>query len=141
MRFLLFFLFPVWLSAQTENQVLDRDLCSVQLFLSGAPLSLPLMDLKAGPGTLVLQFDHLGDELKDYKYTLTHCNSDWKPSELDANEYIDGFTEDRITSVQNAFNTLTQYTHYELALPNRNMRCVRSGNIYFMFLMPTRMIA
>lgn len=76
----------------------------------------------------MLEFDHMGDELKDYKYTIVHCNSDWQPSELDDNEYIDGFSEDRITSVQSSFNTLTQYTHYALILPNRNMRWARSGN-------------
>lgn len=128
MRFLLPFLFPCFLFAQTENQILDPDICTVQLNLGGAPLSLPILDLDAGPGTLLLQFDHLGDGLKDYEYKLVHCNSDWQPSELADNEYIDGFTEDRITTVENSFNTLTQYTHYTLGLPNRNMRWIKSGN-------------
>lgn len=128
MRTLLFFLFPAFLFSQTENQILDSDICTVQLTLAGSPLSLPIVDLRAGGGSLMLEFDHMGDELKDYKYTIVHCNSDWQPSELDDNEYIDGFSEDRITSVQNSFNTLTQYTHYTLVLPNRNMRWARSGN-------------
>lgn len=128
MRTLLFLLFPTFLFSQTENQILDSDICTVQLTLAGSPLSLPIVDLRAGGGSLMLEFDHMGDELKDYKYTIVHCNSDWQPSELDDNEYIDGFSEDRITSVQNSFNTLTQYTHYTLVLPNRNMRWARSGN-------------
>lgn len=128
MRYFLLFLLPFTLGAQTENQILDPDLCTVQLNLAGSPLSLPIVNLQTGPGVLMLEFDHLGDQLKDYKYTLTHCNSDWQQSELDDNEYMEGFTEDRITSVQNSFNTLSQYTHYTLGLPNRNMRWVRSGN-------------
>lgn len=128
MRYFLLFLLPFTLSAQTENQILDPDLCTVQLNLAGSPLSLPIVNLQTGPNVLMLEFDHLGDQLKDYKYTLTHCNSDWQPSELDDNEYMEGFTEDRITSVQNSFNTLSQYTHYTLGLPNRNMRWMRSGN-------------
>ena len=128
MRILLFLLIPGFLWSQTENQILDSDICTVQLTLAGSPLSLPIVDLRAGGGSLMLEFDHMGDELKDYKYTIVHCNSDWQPSELDDNEYIDGFSEDRITSVQNSFNTLTQYTHYTLVLPNRNMRWARSGN-------------
>lgn len=128
MRTLLFLLFPAFLFSQTENQILDSDICTVQLTLAGSPLSLPIVDLRSGGGSLMLEFDHMGDELKDYKYTIVHCNSDWQPSELDDNEYIDGFSEDRITSVQNSFNTLTQYTHYTLVLPNRNMRWARSGN-------------
>jgi hypothetical protein len=128
MRYLLLLLFPVFLSAQNQNQILDPDICSVQLLLSGSQLSLPIVNLQTGYNVLVLSFDHMGDQLKDYKYTLAHCNSDWLPSELNDNEYIDGFTEDRIISVQNSFNTLAQYTHYTIGLPNRNMRWARSGN-------------
>ncbi len=128
MRYLFLLLFPSLLISQTENQILDPDLCAVQLNLADSPLSLPIVNLQTGLNVLVLEFDHMGDQLKDYKYTLTHCNSDWKPSELDDNEYIDGFTEDRITSVQNSFNTLAQYTHYTLGLPNLNMRWILSGN-------------
>ena len=128
MRYIILLFLPGILFSQTENQILDPDLCAVQLILSGSPLSQPIVNLQTGPNILLLEFDHMGDQLKDYKYTLTHCNSDWQPSELDDNEYIDGFTEDRITSVENCFNTLAQYTHYRLGLPNRNMRWVRSGN-------------
>ncbi len=132
MRYLFLLFFPSILFSQTQNQILDPDICTVQLNLGGSPLSLPILDLNAGMGTLVLQFDHMGDQLKDYKYKLVHCNSDWVPSELDDNEYIDGFTEDRITSIDNSFNTLTQYTHYALGLPNRNMRWNKSGNYLLM---------
>jgi hypothetical protein len=115
-------------NAQTQNSVTDDQILTVQLTLSGAPLSLPMVDLRTGNGSLTLQFDHVGDELQDYEYTIVHCDSDWEPSELDDNEYIDGFTEDRITNVTNAFNTLAQYTHYALSLPNANMRWTLSGN-------------
>lgn len=128
MRFLVLLFFPGFLFSQTQNQILDPNICSVQLSLSGSPLALPIVNLKTGYNTLLLQFDHMGDALKDYKYTLVHCNSDWQPSELDDNEYIDGFTEDRISTVESSFNTLTQYTHYTLGLPNQNMRWARSGN-------------
>ncbi len=111
-----------------ESRVLDDDIRSAQLYLQGAPLTLPILELKAGNGTLILAFDHLGDDLKDYIYTFVHCNSDWKPSDLTDNEYIDGFTEDRITTIDNSFNTLHPYTHYSIGLPNRNMRWAKSGN-------------
>ena len=130
-----FFLFaPCFLPAQdagnprNESRVLDDNIRSAQLFLQGAPLTLPILELKTGNNTLILEFDHLGDELKDYIYTIVHCNSDWQPSDLVDNEYIDGFTEDRITTIDNSFNTLQQYTHYSLGLPNRNMRWTKSGN-------------
>jgi hypothetical protein len=114
------------LFSQNENQILDSDLQTVQLQAGGAGLTMPIVAL--GGGALVLQFDHAGDEIRDYLYTIVHCDSDWKPSDLQENEYIDGFTEDRITDFQNSFNTLSQYVHYTLTLPNRNMKWSKSGN-------------
>jgi Domain of unknown function (DUF5103) len=123
-------LFPVFLCAQqeTENNVFDENIRTVQLQLAGSPLSLPMVDLPTRMNAMILEFDHIGDELKDYKYTIVHCNSDWQPSELIDNQYIDGFLEDRITAVESSFNTLIQYTHYILPLPNSNMRWSKSGN-------------
>ena len=111
-----------------ESVTLDEQIRSAQLHLAGAPLTLPIVDVKTGFNTLVLEFDHLGDDLKDYVYTIVQCNSDWKPSDLSDNEYIDGFTEDRIINIETSLNTLTQYTHYTLGLPNQNMRWSKSGN-------------
>jgi len=88
MRYIILLFLPGILFSQTENQILDPDLCAVQLILSGSPLSQPIVNLQTGPNVLLLEFDHMGDQLKDYKYTLTHCNSDWQPSELDDNEYM-----------------------------------------------------
>ena len=129
-------LLPLFLFSQTQDEenprneslTLDDDIRSAQLYLAGAPLTLPIVEIKTGFNTLILQFDHMGTDLKDYVYTIVHCNSDWQPSELADNEYIDGFTEDRIVELENSLNTLTQYTHYTLGLPNRNMRWTRSGN-------------
>ncbi|MBK8194589.1 MAG: DUF5103 domain-containing protein [Lewinellaceae bacterium] len=112
----------------TESQTIDPDIRAAQLYLVGAPLTLPIVELKTAPNTMLLEFDHLGSDLKDYLYTIVHCDSDWQPSDLIDNEYIDGFTEDRITNIESSFNTLLQYTHYSLGLPNRNMRWSRSGN-------------
>lgn len=122
--------YPVLLVAQseTENSVFDDNIRTVQLQLAGSPLSLPMVDLPTRYNSLILDFDHIGDEIKDYKYTIVHCNSDWQPSELVDNQYMDGFLEDRITLVESSFNTLTQYTHYRLPLPNSNIRWSKSGN-------------
>ncbi|MFM8486029.1 MAG: type IX secretion system plug protein domain-containing protein, partial [Bacteroidota bacterium] len=114
--------------AQNTDRILDDQVRSVKLSVMGAPLSMPIVDIKAPGGVLNLEFDHLGDELRDYAYTILHCNRDWSFSELDQLEYIDGFTEDRITSIEPSFNTITQYTHYTLRLPNQNVRWSKSGN-------------
>jgi len=116
------------LFSQNQNQILDENLCTVQLYLAGAQLTIPVLNVNAGNGALVLEFDHTNDEIRDYVYTFVHCNSDWNPSDLIDNEYISGFSEDRIIDFQPSFNTLSQYVHYTLSLPNRNMRWTKSGN-------------
>ena len=139
MRYLLFLgLFLgslVELSAQllpdnprNQDRIYDDNIRSVKFHLAGAPLTMPVAELKAANGTLQLSFDYIGTDILDYEYKLIHCNSDWQPSELENHEYINGFTEDRIIDFQNSFNTLVQYVHYRVALPNRNMRWTQSGN-------------
>ncbi len=126
---ILLFLFSACIVvAQNTDLILDDQVRSVKLSVMGAPLSMPIVDIKAPGGVLNLEFDHLGDELRDYAYTILHCNRDWSFSELDQLEYIDGFTEDRITNIEPSFNTITQYTHYTLRLPNQNVRWSKSGN-------------
>jgi len=129
---ILFTAFPLFAqipdNPRNEERNYDPDVLSVQLHLRNAPMTFPMVDLNASPGALVLQFDHLGTDVHDYLYTLEHCNADWQRSALDDNEYIDGFTEDRILDIYNSFNTLQQYVHYTLTLPNNNMRWTKSGN-------------
>lgn len=119
---------PTAVSAQNYNDILDEDIRTVQLYIAGAPLIHPIAALNAPNGNLVLVFDHLGTDLKDYLYTLEHCDADWQPSKLNDNEYIDGYTEDRILTYESSINTLVPYVHFRLALPNPNMRWTKSGN-------------
>ena len=119
------------LSAQTpynEAVILDNDIQSVRFHLSGAELTQPIVELEAKPGALTLIFDHLGPDPQDYVYTITHCNADWQPSELNNVEYLRGLVEDRIFTFENSYNTLKQYTRYYLSLPNSNMGWQKSGN-------------
>lgn len=111
-----------------ENQILDEKISTVQLYPKANLLQPPIFELKSGLGALALEFDHLSDEVRDYTYTIIHCNNDWKPSDLSENEYIDGFNEDRITMFEPSFGTLKTYMHYTLLLPNQNMRWTKSGN-------------
>ena len=136
MRFPFFFLscllpllaFSQNLNPRNENRVLDPAIASVKLSLSGSTLSLPMLQVNASNGALVLEFDHLGDETQEYQYTILHCDSQWQPSDLQDNEYINGYTDDRIQEFNSSFNTRTPYTHYVVRLPSTNMRWTKSGN-------------
>lgn len=133
-NFFAFLIFPIALGAQTgdnphnEPRIYDDEIYSVQLYLRGAPLTFPIVGLNAEDGALVFEFDHLGLDVHDYLYSLQLCDADWQPSSLVDNQYIDGFTEDRITEYYNSFNTLQSYMHYSVSLPGSNMRWTKSGN-------------
>ena len=123
-------LFTLHLDAQdqpynTDNVYKDY-VRTVQCFVGNSPLSYPILNL--GGGFLTLSFDDLEADIKDYYYTITHCNADWTPSNLNTMEYIDGFETEEILNYEYSFNTFVEYTHYELTLPNNNMAYTKSGN-------------
>lgn len=75
-----------------------------------------------------LEFDDLFGNEANYYYTITHCDYDWRPSQLVKSEYLQGFDDIRIQTYTNSFNTLQIYSHYFLALPNKNTSLLVSGN-------------
>ncbi len=75
-----------------------------------------------------LQFDDLHGDEEDYYYRITHCDYDWKPSQLTRNEYLTGFDEQRIINYMNSFNALQIYSHYKVSFPNQFTQLKVSGN-------------
>lgn len=134
---LVFLLFCTCLSAQPdlshiqlENKVYVDGIESVTLLPTGSLIGMPIVQLGDG---LTLLFDDLNEEPRYYKYTLIHCTHDWKPSDMNQIEYIDGFNEDLINTYNYSFNALTKYAQYSLNFPNDNMRLTKSGN-YILFV-------
>ncbi|MFY0630258.1 MAG: DUF5103 domain-containing protein [Flavobacteriaceae bacterium] len=110
------------LSAQ-ENEV--NHIKSIQL----KPLSENNFSTIVPLGTtLELSFDDLEADQKDYSYKVQLMTYDWKPSNLIANQYINGFQSNVFFNVENSFNTLQNYTHYSVRFPNQNTRITKSGN-------------
>ncbi|WP_405609063.1 DUF5103 domain-containing protein [Polaribacter sp. Asnod1-A03] len=80
-------------------------------------------------GTILeLSFDDLDADSKDYQYKIEHMTHNWESSRLSSSQYIDGFDQNTIINVTNSFNTLQNYTHYSVQIPNVNTVITKSGN-------------
>jgi hypothetical protein len=100
---------------------------SVKISKAGGELTFPLIELNTDERVL-LQFDDLEGEITSYSYSLVHCTHDWQESGLIANEYMDGFAINTINTYESSMATTVAYTHYQLELPNNDVRIKLSGN-------------
>ena len=77
---------------------------------------------------LQIKFDEMSHATRSYSYTVIHCNANWTKSNLQTNEYIEGFTSNQIHQHQQSSNTTHLYTNYKFEIPNNDMRFKISGN-------------
>lgn len=110
-----------------DDYVYDDSIRTILLYNTRSELSYPIINLGSGDH-IKLSFDDLRRNITNYSYTLIHCNGNWEPSELQPNEYIDGFMEDEIYDYNYSTNTYVNYTHYNVTIPNENIKITKSGN-------------
>jgi len=79
-------------------------------------------------GSLRLEFDDMDGGYKNYTYQVIHCDKDWNRSDLHEIEYIDGFNGEEIDEFAYSVNPYSEYTHYELTIPNDDLNWTISGN-------------
>lgn len=122
--------FPILASQYSfdfEDKSYKQEVQTVQLHPADDPLAYPIFMLN-DPKPLKLSFDVLGDLAYVYQYTFIHCTFDWKPSDLRAQEYLEGYVDDQITDYRFSLNTLTPYVHHALVFPTTYLQPKISGN-------------
>ncbi len=122
--------FPEDLS--TENIIYSNDIKSVKVHTKEDLYPVPIITLNSGE-YFTLQFDDLAQGSRYLKYTLIHCTHDWKISDLNQLEYLDGFGEDEIRDYVYGWNTIQRYMKYTLQFPTEYLRPKVSGN-YLLFV-------
>lgn len=100
---------------------------SVQLYPVDQENALPVIELHSDD-QLALAFDDLRGDVRNYYFSMEHCDADWNPSRLSPLEYAEGFNEERIVDYAPSVNTLQPYTHYRVDFPTRNIKPKLAGN-------------
>ena len=110
-----------------ENAVYSEDIKTVLMHREGFDLTNPVLELNQ-EAPLIFKFDDFSAKVKNYYYTVIHCDADWNESYLVQDEYLEGFPENPLDDYALSFNTTFEYVNYQLLLPNENMRFRISGN-------------
>ena len=121
----LFLLSSIISLAQAEKEIAPPYNIKTITFVQNGQNTIPIFRLG---DSFELQFDDLYSTEANYFYTITHCDYDWKPSQLVKNEYLIGFDDQRIIDYSNSLTTLQLYSHYKLAFPNQLTQFRVSGN-------------
>jgi hypothetical protein len=112
---------------RNDNAVYQENIRTVLLYKAGFELSAPIIQLNSGE-RLVLSFDDLDADYKQYRYTLVHCDAFWNNSDLQQMEYLNGFFEDYIEDYAQSYNTTVPYMNYQLIFPTEDLRITKPGN-------------
>jgi hypothetical protein len=100
---------------------------TIQLQELGSERQIPLIELGK---TLQFSFDDINGDEADYYYKIIHCDFDWTASQLMKSEYLRGIDDQHIQDYENSYNTLQNYSHYKLKIPNNDIRIIKTGNYF-----------
>ena len=123
---ILCFIFTFATAQEVQTEVIPPYNIKTVSFVQNGNNVVPIFELGA---TFELQFDDLFGNEANYYFDITHCDYNWKPTDIPKTDFIRGFDNQRITNYVNSFNTLQVYSHYKLSFPNQFTTQLRlSGN-------------
>ena len=118
----------------TQVHIFDQNLKSLKI----APISnmyFPPIYVLGSDDVLNVNFDYLDLDIQYFRYSVTHCDANWQPSQLVESEYIDGFNQADIEDYKPSEATFVHYFNYNFTIPNDNFIITKSGN-YLLTIYP-----
>jgi len=115
------------LSVRYDDFIYDPQIKTVRLYRPEFDFSVPVLELN-NDQQLLLSFDDLTANYRQFKYTIELCDAWWQPLNLPEADYIRGLFSDDIVDYRFSGNTRIPYVHYQLTFPNDNMKPILSGN-------------
>lgn len=111
----------------TMTGIFDPDFRTLTIAVDGNRLAPPIITIGADDH-IVIGFDALREERDYLRYSIYHCDADWRLSNLVDNEVFDGFNYADVTDYAFSRATSTHYVHYSITLPNNDFKFNLSGN-------------
>lgn len=107
--------------------VADSSIHSIQFHRSGNSSSAPILNLDSN-NQLLLQFEQLSIESREFQVSLTHHNPDWSRSGLPPEQFMDGFYNLTLNSGEVSQNSRPTYRQYSFSFPTEQFQITKSGN-------------
>lgn len=111
----------------TRPHVFDSNVHSVKVCLA-SNMYIPPILMMNGDDHLIVNFDYIDYDVHYLRYSVTHCDANWQPSQLLESEYVSGFNYADIDDYEQSMATYVHYYNYQFTLPNPDMELLVSGN-------------
>lgn len=113
--------------ALPQQKAPPNDIQSIQLHPQGEPSGAPVIELDSQE-QLVLSFDYLGDQSRQFGVEVSHRTQNWQESAITPSTFLDSFSRAYIQNGKSSFTQRPSYQHVEYKFPNNNLRPAVSGN-------------
>ena len=111
----------------TRVHIFDNNVRSLKVSLA-SNMYIPPILMMGSDDRLIVNFDYLDYDVHYLRYSVTHCNADWQPSQLLESEYVSGFNYADIDDYAQSEATYVHYYNYQFVLPNSDMEFLVCGN-------------